>query len=208
MPQGQTLPPMSRHQACLVGEDKIFIHTHRNQADILALDLASTPPTLRTLPVLPDERHGAPPALGLHSLTAVGQKLFLFGGAPQRGPMTDELWILDTAQQPLRWRRVAPAAGAAWPPPRCSHAAVAVGETLLVLGGSFYGSDGGLVPLGDAWALDTAAEEWKELEISGVRPAPRNAAAAAVLKSGEVLLQGGWEAFKHTYNDTFIMQLS
>lgn len=97
------------------------------QAAARAPCLALSNPTRHTAP---------PPCRGLHSLTTLGSQLYLFGGAPQRGPMLGDLWVLDTAQQPLQWQQLAPAGPA--PPPRCSHVAAAVGKDLLILGGSYY----------------------------------------------------------------------
>ena len=37
-------------------------------------------------------------------MTAVGNKLWVFGGAPKSGPMMDDLWELDT--QALSWRQI------------------------------------------------------------------------------------------------------
>ena len=41
---------------------------------------------------------------GLHSLTAVGSHLWLFGGAPKSGAMMDDLWVLDT--ETMAWEQV------------------------------------------------------------------------------------------------------
>lgn len=210
--QGERLPTVSRHQACAVGHD-IYIHTHRSVEDILVLDTAAQPPRLRKVPVLPDAEHGSPQSRGLHSLTPVSRKLFLIGGAPQRGPMLGDLWVLDTSQQPLRWRKIEPQGPV--PPPRCSHAAAAVGQGgVLVVGGSFYRPDGGgLQGLGDAWLLDTATEEWRELPVQGAVPRARNAAVLVALtpataSASTLLYHGGWEAFQQTYNDTFLLNLT
>ena len=73
---------------------------------------------------------------GLHSMTLVGTQLYLFGGAPQRGPMLADLWALDTAQQPLRWQALAPVGPS--PHPRCSQGAAALGTQLVIVGGSYY----------------------------------------------------------------------
>ena len=65
---------------------------------------------------------------GLHSMTAIGSKLWLFGGAPQKGPMMDDLWVLDT--QTLEWRQIdkpAKVLSPSVPPPvpapdlKCNH---------------------------------------------------------------------------------------
>eukprot|EP00877_Chromochloris_zofingiensis_P008527 jgi/Chrzof1/3928/Cz13g13210.t1 len=94
--EGVQLEGISRFQAVALGE-QIYIHTHRNLADILVLDTSSEPPVLRSVPV----SGTAPPSRGLQSLTAVGGALYLFGGAPQKGPMVrvKVLSVMDTARQ-------------------------------------------------------------------------------------------------------------
>ena len=37
-------------------------------------------------------------------MTAVGSKLYVFGGAPKSGPMMDDLWVLDA--QSLSWQQI------------------------------------------------------------------------------------------------------
>ena len=67
-------------------------------------------------------------------MTAIGNKLYLFGGAPKSGPMLNDLWKLDLGA--MAWRRLQPAGEA--PHVRCSHGAAAVGGDILFFGGSFY----------------------------------------------------------------------
>lgn len=152
---------MSRFQAVAMGSS-IVIHTHRSIADVLLLDTATEPATLQRLPVQPDtstsgtaadggrDLPGCPPSRGLHSCTAVGDTLYIFGGAPQKGPMLDDLWALDLGPLlqrmrqgggggvqgaecgRLQWRRLQPPGEA--PEARASHAAVAVGDQLLIAG--------------------------------------------------------------------------
>ena len=71
---------------------------------------------------------------GLHSLTAVSDKLYLFAGAPKEGPMLGDLWALDTASH--AWAEL-DAEGKA-PHVRCSQAVAAVGSDIFMLGGSYY----------------------------------------------------------------------
>jgi hypothetical protein len=77
---------ISRFQAVAVG-DTIYIHTHRCSDHIIALDVSTSPPTLARRPTVADAKAGAPSARGLHSVTRVGDALYLFGGAPQSGAM-------------------------------------------------------------------------------------------------------------------------
>ena len=86
--QGETLlsgtPPsgVSRFQAVVVGQD-IYIHTHRNSSDIYVLHTATSSPVLEKVPVAGP----GPSSRGLHSMVALGTSLYLYGGAPQQGPM-------------------------------------------------------------------------------------------------------------------------
>lgn len=62
----------------------------------------------------------------------------------------------------------------------------------------------GLQPLDDLVVLDTEKLSWEYPQIEGVRPSARNAAVISAV--GDVLvLQGGWDPFKVTYNDTFVL---
>ena len=71
---------------------------------------------------------------GLQSVTAVGNKLYLFGGAPQKGGMLNDLWVLDTAT--MQWTELH--AEGELPHKRCSHTAVAMGTSIFFFGGSYY----------------------------------------------------------------------
>lgn len=71
---------------------------------------------------------------GLHSVTAVDKKLYLFGGAPQKGSMLNDLWVLDTAT--MQWTELHPEGEL--PHTRCSHAAVAMSTSIVFFGGSYY----------------------------------------------------------------------
>ena len=71
---------------------------------------------------------------GLHTVTAVGDQLWLFGGAPKQGAMLEDLWALDVPT--LTWKQ--PDVQGASPPPRCSQAAAAVGSQIYYVGGEYY----------------------------------------------------------------------
>lgn len=206
---------ISRFQAAAVGP-LIYIHTHRCSDHIITLDTSASPPLVKKVPVRPDPKEGTPSARGLHSVTHVGNSLVLFGGAPQSGPMVGDLWRLDLAT--MAWTRLSP--GGPQPHVRCSHIAAAAGPNkLLVVGGAFYGSSGGLEMLGDAFVYDGDADAWEKVTPEGGKlPSPRNAAIGVPLSdcSGpagaggalELLIHGGWRAFVETYNDTFILSMA
>ena len=80
----------------------------------------------------------APPRLtsavmcrGLHTVTAVNQQLWLFGGAPKSGPMLQDLWVLDIPS--MTWSQ--PQLQGSLPHPRCSQAAAALGAKIYLYGG-------------------------------------------------------------------------
>lgn len=83
---------ISRFQAVAdSANSRILIHTHRCEDHILALHTDCNPPRLEKVPV----NGPAPSSRGLHSVVKVGDALYLFGGAPQKGPMVSHAcWYL------------------------------------------------------------------------------------------------------------------
>ena len=71
---------------------------------------------------------------GLHSLTAVGEDLYMFAGAPKDGPMLGDLWALHTGS--ANWRELD--ADGRTPHVRCSQAVAAAGSNIFIFGGSYY----------------------------------------------------------------------
>lgn len=227
---GAVLPaPASRHAAAALPDGRVIIVTHRCGETVLCLDVADpASPTLAQLPCAPDPVAGVPPSRGLASLVALppptpggpggASTLLLFGGAPRRGGMDNDLWRLTLGPRGSpagQWSRLgpAPAGGgppAPWPAPRCSHVAAGLPGGMVVWSGSYYG-DAGLVARDDGvWWWDEETEKWMELQASGAAPKPRNAAAAAaVVDEGTgrkgVLVQGGWDPFRVTYGDTAVL---
>ncbi|KAF8065913.1 protein phosphatase 2C 68 [Scenedesmus sp. PABB004] len=206
VPAGEALAGISRFQAAAVGA-KIFIHTHRCDDHVLLLDTAAPGgPALSKAPLAPGSP--APSSRGLHSMVALRDGLYLFGGAPQSGPMLDDCWRLDLGS--MAWER-----RAGGPAARCSAAAAAVGgRYMLIVGGAFYGAGGGLEMLGDVALYDSEADAWATPAVAGAPPAARNAAVMLPLPHGDggagggarLLLQGGWRAFVESYNDTFLQE--
>ncbi len=71
---------------------------------------------------------------GLHTVTAVGDKLYLFGGASQKGQMQNDLWVLDLST--MQWTQLHPKGET--PHIRCSHTAVLMGQDIVFFGESYY----------------------------------------------------------------------
>ena len=62
-----------------------------------------------------------------------------------------------------------------------------------------------LQPLNDTFVLDTQTLQWRWPTVSsGIIPAARNAATMNGV-GGRLVLHGGWDPFKTTYNDTFLL---
>lgn len=211
-PAGEQLQGISRFQAVVDGS-RILLHTHRCDNHILALHTDSSPPRIEKVSV----KGPAPSSRGLHTVLKAGNALYLYGGAPQKGPMLDDLWRLDLTT--MQWTQLQPKGQT--PHARCSPAAAVVGRYLVYFGGAFYGASGGLEMLQDVQLYDIEANSWVVPEVAAADgssnaelPAARNAAVMVPLSeqgSGggpQLLLAGGWRAFVQTFNDTFLVQLS
>ncbi len=72
-----------------------------------------------------------PPARGWHSVTAIGKKLYFFGGCNEsrKEALFNDMWILNT--ETMIWE--VPQIYSKCPPPRYSHGAVAVGTGKKIL---------------------------------------------------------------------------
>ncbi|KAG2328392.1 hypothetical protein Bca52824_011120 [Brassica carinata] len=135
------------------------------------MDATSMPQTLfNTQEDLPGPRCG-------HTLTAVYQRLILFGGftsVPRVGSdnslqcLTNSVYCLNALTK--KWTRVYPEGEP--PSPRTNHAAVSCGHGVLIQGG--IGSSG--ICNGDLHVLDMSGEtfKWKKVVVEeGMAPGPR-----------------------------------
>lgn len=64
----------------------------------------------------------------------------------------------------------------------------------------------GLQPLDDVFSYDTVDNAWQKEPVAGQGPSARNAAIACAVADRKMLLHGGWDPFKQTYCDSFILQ--
>ncbi|KAJ1563957.1 hypothetical protein HK405_000169 [Cladochytrium tenue] len=87
----------------------------------------------RRPPALPSTTALPSPYLTGHTLTAIGERLYLFGGAHAAGAgaCTNDLWVFDTDTS--TWSRPVARGGA--PSPRRGHSAASWGRRLFVFGG-------------------------------------------------------------------------
>jgi N-acetylneuraminic acid mutarotase len=98
-----------------------------------------------------------------------------------------DLWRLDLSS--LSWQQLSPAGPA--PHVRCSHIAAAVGDSkLLVVGGAFYGSSGGLEMLGDAFVYDLEKNAWDEVSCGAAVLDPGESAAASSYEKRACMQEG------------------
>ncbi|KAK9822770.1 hypothetical protein WJX74_006897 [Apatococcus lobatus] len=208
MTQGERLPAISRFACARIG-NRVFLHTYWSTDSILVLDVAEpAKPLLATTPVKPDPQSGSPSSRGLHSLTAVGGVLYLYGGAPQKGPMVGDLWALNTSSMQWNLLHPEPAANGWTPHPRCSHGAAALDGRIYFLAGSYYKDDGsGLQPTSELFAYNVSSNQWELFQANdSASNQPFKARNAHIFSTcgSDLLAHGGWDPFKRTYNDTFV----
>ena len=64
---------------------------------------------------------------------------------------------------------------------------------------------GGLQPMNDLIVFNTKERRWRWPQPRG-GPSPRNAGSLTALADGRLVAHGGWDPFKETYNDTFLLE--
>lgn len=106
---------------------------------------------------------------------AVGDTIYIFGGASVEQAASDSVQALDTKTN--QWRTLAPL-----PVPLVGHAVVELDGMIYVLGGSSQGT-----AVGAAYAYMPATNTWRTL---APLPTPRDNLAAAVL-NGQIYALGG-----------------
>lgn len=124
-----------------------------------------------------------PPRTGA-TLTAVGAKLYLFGGQdPTSGACFNDVVALDPAT--WEWERLSVSGGS--PPPRHSHTTCLVnGHCLLVFGGAGQAS-----LLNDLWVFDTTTCAWTFPTFAGQCPAAREMHTATMVTPTDMLVFAG-----------------
>eukprot|EP00928_Gymnodinium_smaydae_P007510 TRINITY_DN12697_c0_g3_i2.p1 TRINITY_DN12697_c0_g3~~TRINITY_DN12697_c0_g3_i2.p1 ORF type:complete len:761 (-),score=92.92 TRINITY_DN12697_c0_g3_i2:428-2710(-) len=198
----------SRHVACTVG-GTVVVHTHRCLTSVLVWDAAT-----RSLVEKPTSGE-APSSRGLHVATAVGSHtLVIFGGAAQDGTMFNDSFALNT--ETWTWRPIAQHKSKR-PTPRAGACAAPLEDLcgMVICCGAEGIAGGGLNPRADVWALvfpegEDGDASWTLLldDCAPGAPRPRNAASLTSLGKGKgMLLHGGWNPFKETFADSFILEV-
>eukprot|EP00041_Stephanoeca_diplocostata_P002094 m.23139 g.23139 ORF g.23139 m.23139 type:complete len:444 (-) comp12908_c0_seq4:498-1829(-) len=95
-----------------------------------------------------------------HTLTALGPRLFLFGGMGP-GALFNDLWVFDTETH--QWEQ--PETSGDEPNPRSAHTAVALQGKLYVAGGLGFAQEGDVTPqpLDDMWELNPSGMRWRRI---------------------------------------------
>ena len=168
-------------------------------------------------------------AAGLHDWKSdVSTGVVIFGGAAKDGDMSNEAFVLDLSD--WKWTKLICSGNK--PSPRAGACLCSLDENTVLLFGGAERGEGGLVGLNDVWALAVDMKngrgEWKCLienkSVEDGSPPGRNAATLtriektacfpnSVLNSNSLdvtrrshfLLQGGWNPFRKTYNDVFVL---
>eukprot|EP00029_Vermamoeba_vermiformis_P009667 TRINITY_DN4897_c0_g1_i2.p1 TRINITY_DN4897_c0_g1~~TRINITY_DN4897_c0_g1_i2.p1 ORF type:complete len:720 (-),score=204.23 TRINITY_DN4897_c0_g1_i2:62-2221(-) len=125
--------------------------------------------TTRTTGTPPSARWG-------HTLTTVGNQIYLFGGCVDKGP-TNEFYAYDITLN--KWN-VVPVRGPS-PNPRYNHSALAYDHYLIVFGGVAIFDDKNVAYYNDVWIFDTKTSEWWNARVNGNPPSQRCGHAMTIL---------------------------
>lgn len=203
-PAVQGRPPMGRegHTATLV-QDAIYVFGGSSQAGymndlhVLAVGLQNAGEEMRLAWGVEDVSGTPPTAREGHTATAVGTRIFVFGGFTEQGYSSD-LFVLNTDD--MAWERP-PVAGVP-PSGREGHTATLFRDRLIIFGGF---TDGGC--LNDVAVLDTSTRTWVRPKVFGSPPLPRQD-ASAVRRGHTILYTGGCNfARQQCYRDSFVLDL-
>ncbi|EFJ04655.1 hypothetical protein SELMODRAFT_138417, partial [Selaginella moellendorffii] len=134
-----------------------------------------------------------------HSSTAVGSKLYVFGGTNGTSLLND-LFVLDTGK--LRGK---PDVFGDVPASREGHSASLIGDNLFVFGGCGKSSDPSEEEYyNDLHVLNTNTFVWKKISTTGVLPIPQDSHTCSFYKNCFVVM-GGEDGGNAYLNDVYIL---
>ncbi|EFJ04563.1 hypothetical protein SELMODRAFT_432297 [Selaginella moellendorffii] len=135
-----------------------------------------------------------------HSSTAVGSKLYVFGGTNGTSLLND-LFVLDTAT--TTWGK--PDVFGDVPASREGHSASLIGDNLFVFGGCGKSSDPSEEEYyNDLHVLNTNTFVWKKISTTGVSPIPQDSHTCSFYKNCFVVM-GGEDGDNAYLNDVYIL---
>ncbi|XP_022965639.1 rab9 effector protein with kelch motifs-like [Cucurbita maxima] len=194
--KGSPPSPRESHTATLVGDDKLVIFGGSGEGesnylnDLHILDLKSM------VWMITEVRGDVPVPRDSHSATAVGQKLFVYGGDcgdRYQGGVD----MLD--MHSMTWSRLSVQGSS--PGVRAGHAAVNIATKVYILGGV-----GDRQYYNDAWVLDICTCSWTRLDTCGQQPRGRFSHTAVVADS-DIAIYGGCGEDERPLNDLLVLQL-
>ena len=218
-------------------EKSILLHNHRCDDHVLLFSMSSDgSDKMKGAWKRQNTSGNAPSSRGLHCAAGLHDRksdltkgVVVFGGAAKDGSMSNEAFVIDLSD----WKWTKLICSGEQPSPRAGACLCSLDEnTVLLFGGAERGEDG-LVGLNDVWvlAVDTknGKGEWKCLienkSAEDGSPPGRNAATltrieksafspnylpssnSETTRRSHFLLQGGWNPFRKTYNDVFILRV-
>ena len=134
------------------------------------------------------------------------KRVVVLGGEGADGVL-DDTAVLDLPTGPNAW--VTPSVSGAAPVARRDHAAVMLGQTLFVFGGTTLDEEDSTVTLGDLCAatVDTKAGTlaWDAVEAKGQAPCARSGASFQMISATAVMLYGGRDAKGRPLNDAYVL---
>jgi dynein heavy chain len=171
----------------------------------------------------------APSKRSGHSISIVGDQLYMFGGNDFRRPPgpNNDLYKLDMSSSEYFWSKIEPAAGAKWPEARSHHTAVVFEDggasPKIIIFGGFRSSS---IRYNDVWILDTATDSWEQPRAGLTEtksdgsvhfkspwqdvPLPRGAHSACIVNGSQMYIFGGYGGMgfaRRDFNDIHVLDL-
>jgi len=153
----------------------------------------------------PHVRGDIPSPRSFHTLSAVGKKLYLYGGSSNhpedRSPELRDMFCLDTEDpNRLRWSQIQYTDAA--PAGRYEHSASVIGNKIFIFGG---GNSTGW--LNETLIFDTEKNKWLTPRPSGKKPTQRLAHSSCVV-GNNLWIIGGYSSSARRLNDLHILNTS
>lgn len=197
--RGSTFQPRGAHASCIV-QNRVFVFggirlkrrrdgsSFKYLQDLLCLDMNdrrwSRPTTYGT----------APAARAGHTMTVVGQKLYVYGGRYQRAVLGD-LYELDTRS--MAWSKLRTSGDI--PRVRAGHSMSYVFGHLVLWGGSDWNDF-----FSEIYVCDLTTGTWRRPEVQGKPPSGRFWQSCVVSKQGVLYIFGGGTT-RDLYNDLYAL---